>query len=153
VHTKDSCWSVGTIYDPRELSGVSTTGTGIGRGVTSGIRTDPRGFTCVCGLGGSGIWRMAHVGPEWSHGMAYDDTRHTEVAKRGGSWIGVDRRGCRSSKGVDCDILAPGMGYSGPRLNRINRVIISIRCIFFFGNLSRKNLQVKRAQLRAIWDG
>jgi hypothetical protein len=34
VHTKDSCWSVGTIYDPRELPGVSTAGPGIGRGVT-----------------------------------------------------------------------------------------------------------------------
>jgi hypothetical protein len=53
----------------------------------------------VCGLGGSSIWCMAHVGSEWSHGMAYDDTRHTDVAKRGGSWIGVDRRGLRSSKG------------------------------------------------------
>jgi hypothetical protein len=42
---------------------------------------------------GSGIWRMAHVGLEWSHGMTYDDTRHIDVAKRGGSWIGVDRRG------------------------------------------------------------
>jgi hypothetical protein len=29
----------------------------------------------VCGLGGSRIWRMAHVGLEGSHGMAYDDTR------------------------------------------------------------------------------
>jgi hypothetical protein len=63
----------------------------------------------VCGLGGSGIWRMVHVGPEWSHGMAYDDTRHTDVAKRGGSWIGVDQRGRWSSKGVDCDILAQGL--------------------------------------------
>jgi hypothetical protein len=90
---------VGTIYDPRELPGVSTAGPGIGRGVTSGIRAEPRGFTGVCGLGGSGIWRMAHVGPEWSHGMTYDDTRHTDVAKRGGSWIRVDRRGRRSSKG------------------------------------------------------
>jgi hypothetical protein len=61
---------------------------------------------------GSGIWRMAHVGPEWSHGMTYDNTRHTDVAKRGGSWIGVDRRVHRSSKGVDCDILAPGMAIS-----------------------------------------
>jgi hypothetical protein len=60
VRTKDSCWSVGTIYDPRELPGVSTAGPGIGRGVTSGIRADPRGFTGMCGLGGSGIcaWRM-----------------------------------------------------------------------------------------------
>jgi hypothetical protein len=52
------------------------------------------------------MWRMAHVGPEWSHGMAYDDTRHTNVAKRGGSWIGEDRRG-----GVDCDILSPVDGH------------------------------------------
>jgi hypothetical protein len=42
---------------------------------------------------------MAHVGPEWSHGMTYDDTRYIDVAKRGGSWIVVDRRGHRSSKG------------------------------------------------------
>jgi hypothetical protein len=34
VCTKDSCWSMGTIYDPRELSGVSTAGPWIGRGVT-----------------------------------------------------------------------------------------------------------------------
>jgi hypothetical protein len=115
VRTKDLCWFVGTIYYPRELSGVSTAGPGIGRGVTSGIRADPRGFTGVCGLGDSGIWHMAHVGPEWSHDMAYDDTRHTDVAKRGVSWIGVDRQGRRSSKGVDCDILAPGMVISWPK--------------------------------------
>jgi hypothetical protein len=34
VCTKNSCWSVGTIYDARELPGVSTAGPGIGRGVT-----------------------------------------------------------------------------------------------------------------------
>jgi hypothetical protein len=34
---------------------------------------------------GSGIWRMVHVGPEWSHGMVYDDTRHTYMTKRGDS--------------------------------------------------------------------
>jgi hypothetical protein len=69
----------------------------------------------VCGLGGSGIWRMVHVGPEWSHGMAYDNTRHIDVGKRGGSWIEVDRRGRRSSKRGGCDILAPGMVISGPK--------------------------------------
>jgi hypothetical protein len=63
VHTEDPCWSVGTIYDPRDLPLVSTVGLGIGHGVTSGIKADPLGFTGVCGLGGSGIWRMAHVGP------------------------------------------------------------------------------------------
>jgi hypothetical protein len=34
VCTKNPCWSVGTIYDPRELPGVSTAGPGIGRSVT-----------------------------------------------------------------------------------------------------------------------
>jgi hypothetical protein len=34
VRTKDPCWSVGMIYDPRELLGVSTVGLEIGRGVT-----------------------------------------------------------------------------------------------------------------------
>jgi hypothetical protein len=43
--------------------------------------------------------------------------------------------------------------FSGPRLNRINRVSIQTRCIFFFGSLSRKKLQAKRAWLGAIWDG
>jgi hypothetical protein len=60
---------------------------------------------------------MEHVGPEWSHDMAYDDTRYTDVAKRGGSWIGVDRRGHQSFKGVDCDILAPVMVISLPKAN------------------------------------
>jgi hypothetical protein len=34
VCTKDPGWSVGTIYDTRELPGVSTAGPRIGRGVT-----------------------------------------------------------------------------------------------------------------------
>jgi hypothetical protein len=34
VRTKDSCWFVATIYDLSEMPGVSTTGPGIGRGVT-----------------------------------------------------------------------------------------------------------------------
>jgi hypothetical protein len=29
VSTKDPCWSLGIIYDARELSGVSTTGSGV----------------------------------------------------------------------------------------------------------------------------
>jgi hypothetical protein len=31
-------------------------------------------------------------------------TLDIDVAKRGGSWIGVDRRGRWSSNGVDCDV-------------------------------------------------
>jgi hypothetical protein len=34
VRTKYLCWSVGTIYDARELPRVSTVGPGIGWGVT-----------------------------------------------------------------------------------------------------------------------
>jgi hypothetical protein len=34
VRTKDSCWSMRTIYDPRELLGVSTAGPGIEQGAT-----------------------------------------------------------------------------------------------------------------------
>jgi hypothetical protein len=34
-----------------------------------------------------------HVSPEWSHGMTYIDSRHTDVTKRGGSWIVVDPGG------------------------------------------------------------
>jgi hypothetical protein len=51
VCTKVACWSMGTIYDPIELLGVSIASPMIGRGVTSGIRADPRGFTGMCGLG------------------------------------------------------------------------------------------------------
>jgi hypothetical protein len=60
VCTKDPCWSVGTIYDIRELPEVSIIGRGIERGVTSGIRADPQGFTGVRGLGVRvyGAWRM-----------------------------------------------------------------------------------------------
>jgi hypothetical protein len=36
-----------------------------GRDVTNGIRADPHDFTGVCGLKGSSIWRMTHVGSEW----------------------------------------------------------------------------------------
>jgi hypothetical protein len=43
VRTKDSCWYVGTIYDPRKLPGVSTADPGIGLGVT----LDPMGNLCL----------------------------------------------------------------------------------------------------------
>jgi hypothetical protein len=33
----------------------------------------------------SGIWRMTHVGPKWSHGLAYDEIGQTDVAKKVGS--------------------------------------------------------------------
>jgi hypothetical protein len=153
VRTKDPCWSVGTIYDPRELPGVSIIGPGIGRGVTSGIRADPRSFTGVCGLGVRvyGTWRMwAPSGHMAWHMMTLDTQMWLRWEFPG---LGLTDEDVGFLRGVDCDILAPGMGYPGPRLNKINRVFIPIRCILFFGSLSQKNLQVKCAWLGAIWDG
>jgi hypothetical protein len=46
------------------------------------------------------------------------------VAKRGCSWLKADQRGCKFSKGVDCDILAQGF-------NRIDRILIPPRYDFF----------------------
>jgi hypothetical protein len=66
VHTKDPCWSVGTIYDLRELLGVSTAGLGIERGLASGIRSNPRGFTGVCGLG-VGVYGAWHIWAQSGH--------------------------------------------------------------------------------------
>jgi hypothetical protein len=64
-------------------------------------------------------------------------TGHTNVGKRGRSWLGVDRRGRRSSKEVDCDILAQGLigliEYS------------SSRYTFFSESSSAKDYRVKRA--------
>jgi hypothetical protein len=96
---------------------------------------------------------MAHVGPEWSHDMAFYDTGHTDVTKRGGSWIGVDQRGRRSSKGG-------GLWYPGPwdgdflaqGLIELIEYPYQQGASSFFRSLSRKNLQVKRAWLGAIWD-
>jgi hypothetical protein len=97
---------------------------------------------------------MVHVGPEWSHGMAYDDIRHTYVAKRGGSWLGVDRRGRRSSKGVDCDILAMGIGDILPQgLIELLEYSYQQGASSFSEAYPKKNLQVKCAWLGAIWDG
>jgi hypothetical protein len=39
----------------------------------------------------------------------YAGTGRSDVAKRGHSWLGVDRRGRRSSKGENCDILDQGL--------------------------------------------
>jgi hypothetical protein len=58
-------------------------------------------------------------------------TRPTDVAKRGRSWLGVDRRGRRSSEGGVCDI--PTQGLIG-----LIRILISTSCNFFYGSPSLK---------------
>jgi hypothetical protein len=58
------------------------------------------------------------------------------------SWLGFDRRGRRSSKGVDYDIMAQGF-------NRIDRIFIPLMYTFFFGSPRVKNSGVKHAWSRA----
>jgi hypothetical protein len=85
----------------------------IGRGVTSDIRTDPRDFTGVCGLGGSGIWRMwARSG----HMAWHMTTLDTQTWLRGEvPVLGLTDEDVGLLRGVDCDILAPGMVISWPK--------------------------------------
>jgi hypothetical protein len=47
--------------------------------------------------------------------MAYDDTRHTDVAKRGGSWLEFTDEDVDLLRGVNWDILTPGMMISWPK--------------------------------------
>jgi hypothetical protein len=124
-----------------------------GWGVTSGIRADPRGFMGVCGLGVRvyGAWPMWARSGHMAWHMTTLDTQtwlREEVPR-----LGLTDEDVGLLRGVDCHILALGWWYPDPRLNRINRVSIPKRCIFFFGSLSRKNLQVKRVWLGSIWDG
>jgi hypothetical protein len=100
VRTKDSCWSVGTIYDPRELPGVSTAGPGIGRGVTQD------GLVAARQRSGQGSLNAeaAHRLPvEW-----------TELIKcRGGTLpaIGMDRR--RALSAINAEAARPRGLMSG----------------------------------------
>jgi hypothetical protein len=58
VRTKDPCWCVGTIYDPRELPGVSTAGPGLDevlqyltsllRSKKKGVEKERRGRRRLC---------------------------------------------------------------------------------------------------------
>jgi hypothetical protein len=65
VCTKDLCWSVGTIYDPRELLGVSTVGLVIGRGVTMRhpifLGKSSTRASCSTGLAGSSGYDQKNV--------------------------------------------------------------------------------------------
>jgi hypothetical protein len=78
------------IYDPRGLPGVNTVGLGVD-GVLQMVSKPTSRFHGRVWVRGLSIWRMTYVGPECSHGMAYNDTRHIDIAKRRGSWLGVGR--------------------------------------------------------------
>ena len=89
----------------------------------NGIRADSRGFTGTywrkCGGMSTGTWRVSARASgmrrwHWTHGRGTGtvgtgrtDVAHgllaldvRVVAKRGRSWLGIDRRGRRSLKGV-----------------------------------------------------
>jgi hypothetical protein len=60
-------------------------------------------------------------------------------------------RGDVPGLGTDEDVgLLRGWIVTPPRLNRINNILISLSCNFFFGNPSAKNSGVKRAWPGAI---
>jgi hypothetical protein len=44
VRTKDSCWSVGTIYDPSELPGVSIVGPGLDGVLQDSLQISPNHY-------------------------------------------------------------------------------------------------------------
>jgi hypothetical protein len=71
----------------------------------------------------------------------YISTGCTDVVKRGHFWLGIDQRGCLSSKRVDYDILAQG-------INRIDRILIPSKYTFFFRSSTTKNSGVKH-----VWHG
>jgi hypothetical protein len=86
---------------------------------------------------------MAHVGPEWSHDMAYDDTRHTNVDKGEIPVLGLIDEDVNLLRGMDCDILA----YS---LRELIEYSYQQGASSFLEAHLKKNLRVKRACPRVI---
>jgi hypothetical protein len=142
----DSLWSYGAARSndrqPRD-----------GWDVINDIRADPRSFTDAYGLVekdmiayGSGTWVRKHDACVlWDgHAMVHMLlTGRTNMTKRWCSWLGIDRRLRRPSKGGE-------LWHPNSRLNRIDRILISQRYIFFSESPHVKNFGVKRACFKAI---
>jgi hypothetical protein len=64
VHTKDSCWFVKMIYNPRGLRGVSTAGPGVDGVLQMASESSLSRFHVRVWARDSDIWHMTHVGPE-----------------------------------------------------------------------------------------
>jgi hypothetical protein len=96
VRRKDLCWSVRTVYVLEKRPDVS------------GPDLDEIGrYRMVSELTLVVSWaRVSQLRRHGAHGwcgpkvVTHHGTRHTDVAKRGRSWLGIDRRGRRSLKGV-----------------------------------------------------
>ena len=100
VCRKDLCGSVRTVYVLEKLLDVSGPGlveAGCYKMVLEPTLVVSRVRVSQLRRHGAHGWCGPRVVTQ--HGTCVG-TRHTDVAKRGRSWPGVDRRGCRSPKGV-----------------------------------------------------
>jgi hypothetical protein len=100
VRRKDLCWSVRAVYvlEKRpDISGPSLEEVGRYRMVSEPTLTVSRVRVSQLRRHGAHDWCGPRVVTQ--HGTCAG-TGHTDVAKRGRSWLGIDRRGRRSLKGV-----------------------------------------------------
>jgi hypothetical protein len=115
VRTKDSCWSVGTISDPRELSGVSTLVQGLD-GVLQVVSEPTFVVSWVCvgkGVRVYGAWRMWAQSGHMAWHMTTLDIQtwpRREVPR-----LGLTDEDVGLLRGVYCDILAPEIVISWPK--------------------------------------
>jgi hypothetical protein len=108
------------------------------------------GFMGVCGLGVP-VYGARRMWARSGHMAWHMTTLDTQTWLRGEVPIlGLIDEDVNLLRGWIVISWPLGWWYPCLRFNRINRVSILTRCIFFFGNLSRKNLQVKHAWLGAI---
>jgi hypothetical protein len=95
VRRKDLCWSVRAVYVLEKRPDVS----GPGLEEAGRYRMVSKPTLAVSRARVSQLRRHGAHGWCGQHGTCAG-TRHTDVAKRGRSWLGIDRRGRRSLKGV-----------------------------------------------------
>jgi hypothetical protein len=109
VRTKDPCWSVGTIYDPSELPGVSTIGLGLDA-VLQVVSESTLTVSRACWVKGSGIWCMWARSGHRAWNMTTLDTPTWLRGEVPG--FGLTNKDVGLLRGVDSDILAPRMVIS-----------------------------------------
>jgi hypothetical protein len=100
VRRKDLCWSVRAVYVLEKRPDVSVPGleeAGHYRMVSELTLAVSRVYVSQLRRHGAHGWSCPRVVTQ--HGTCAG-TGHTDVAKRGRSWLGIDRRGRRSLKWV-----------------------------------------------------
>ena len=99
----------GQSKDPRGLPCVGTAGPVVA-GCYKWYQSRPSRFHGRVWARGADIGFMAHVGPEWSHGMSYVPTLDTQTWPRGEvPGLRLIDEDVDLLRGVDCDILAQGL--------------------------------------------